>query len=173
MPEYGVIEMKTPSLLNNQKGMTLIEAMIAIVVLTIGIMAAMGMQVRAIGASSTALYRTDANNIAISLLETLKELPFNDANLTQTVTSPNALVNDGTTRKYTATEFSRMDPFIASVSTTGAIVDRSGITYNLSWAVQEGAAGASKVITVFMTWNSTMGQNRVEMTTTKFRNIKL
>lgn len=168
--------MKMQNLLKNQRGMTLIEAMIAIAVLTIGIMAAMGMQVRAIGASSTALYRTDANNIAISLLETLKELPFDDANLTQTVASPNPLVNDATTRKYTAAAFPRMAPFIAAVPAAGTIVDRSGITYNLSWAVQDRAVGAntpSKIISVFMTWNSTMGQNRVEMTTTKFRNIKL
>jgi len=177
MPEYGVIEMKTPSLLNNQKGMTLIEAMIAIVVLTIGIMAAMGMQVRAIGASSTALYRTDANNIAISLLETLKELPFDDANLNYTgAAAPGDLVQ-ATARTFTTnTNFPRMAPFIAFVPVAGTIVDRSGITYNLSWAVQDRAVGAntpSKIISVFMTWNSTMGQNRVEMTTTKFRNIKL
>ena len=157
--------------------MTLIEAMIAIAILTIGIMAAMGMQVRAIGSSSAALYRTDANNIAISLLETLKELPFDDANLTQTVASPNALVNDASTRKYTAAAFPRMAPFIASVPAAGTIVDRSGITYNLSWAVQDRAVSAtntpSKIVSVFMTWNSAMGQNRVEMTTTKYKNIKL
>ncbi|MBV5327233.1 MAG: prepilin-type N-terminal cleavage/methylation domain-containing protein [Chlorobium sp.] len=161
--------MNMQSLLKNQKGMTLIEAMIAIAILTIGIMAAMGMQVRAIGASSTALYRTDANNIAISLLETLKELPFDDANLADTVASPNAL--------YVAANFPRMAPFIASVPAAGSIVDRSGITYNLSWTVQDRAVSAtntpSKIISVFMTWNSTMGQNRVEMTTTKYKNIKL
>jgi len=150
----------------------LIEAMIALAILTIGIMAVMGMQVRAIGASSSALYRTGANNIAISLLETLKALPFDDANLAETVARPNALVNDGTARRYTAATFPRMAPYIAAVPAAGIIVDRSGITYNLSWAVQDGVV-STKIITVFMTWNSAMGQNRVEMTTTKFRNIKL
>lgn len=171
--------MKMYCLLKDQQGMTLIEAMIAIAVLTIGIMAVMGMQVRAIGASSTALYRTDANIIAVSLLETLKELPFDDPNLAQTVASPNALINDASNRRYVAGNFPRMAPFIASVPTAGAVVDRAGITYNLSWAVQDNILPAvpphtpSKIISVFMTWNSAMGQNRVEMTTAKYKNIKL
>ena len=169
------------NILKNQKGATLIEALIAIAILTIGILAAMGMQIRAIGASSTALNRTDANNMAVSLLETLKELPFDDANLVQTVASPSALVNDATTRKYTAAAFPRMAPFISLVPAAGTIVDRSGITYNLTWAVQDTIITIPpsppntpiKTIRVFMTWNSPMGQNRLEMTTIKYRNIKL
>jgi type IV pilus assembly protein PilV len=165
-------------LLKSQKGSTLIEAMIAVAILTIGILAAMGMQVRAIGASSTALNRTDANNMAIVLLETLKELPFNDANLTETVASPNPLVNDATTMQYTAAAFPRMVPFIASVPAAGTIVDRAGVTYNLSWAVQDNvlATGETpgKTIRVFMTWNSPLGgQNRLEMTTLKYNNGSL
>lgn len=163
-------------MLKNQKGATLIEAMIAIAILTIGILAAMGMQVRAISASSTALNRTDANNIAVSLLETLKELPFDDANLAQTVAAGNAIVNDATTRTYTAAAFPRMASIISSVPAAGAIVDRSGITYNLSWAVQDRVIPPNtpmKTIRAFMTWNTPMGQNRLEMTTIKYRNISL
>jgi type IV pilus assembly protein PilV len=169
----GYKKMKRLFPLNNQKGMTLIEAMIAIAILTIGIMAAMGMQIRAIGASSTALYRTDANNIGISLLETLKELPFDDDNLDFTGVNPGNLL-PATARTFTtAGNFPRMAPFVASVPGAGTIVDRSGITYNLSWAVQENANPPSKTVRVFMTWNSLMGQNRLEMTTVKYNNISL
>lgn len=174
--------MTRSNLLKNQQGVTLIEAMIAIAILTIGIMAAMGMQVRAIGASSTAMNRTDANNIAVALLETLKDLPFDDANLNFTgAAAPGDLVQ-ATARTFTTNaNFPRMAPFIASVPTAGSIVDRSGITYRLSWAVQDNPVDAidptgdrpGKTIRVFMTWNSLMGQNRLEMTTVKYNNIDL
>ncbi len=169
--------MNTYVMMKSQKGSTLIEAMIAIVILTIGIMAAMGMQIRAMGASSAALNRTDANNVAASLLEIFKALPFDDAILAQTVASPNALVDDATTAKYTAAALPRMVPFVASVPVAGTIVDRSGITYNLSWAVQDRVLSATntpnKIIRVFMTWNSVIGQQRLEMTTIKYKNIQL
>lgn len=173
--------MNVSALLKNKKGSTLIEAMIAIVVLTIGILAAMGMQIRAIGASSTALNRTDANNVAFSLLETLKELPFDNPNLVETVALPNALANDANARTFTAASLPEMQPLIQmpAGAVAGTIVDRSGITYQLSWAVQNNPVPAeptvtlNKTIRVFMTWTSQMGLNRLEMTTIKYNNIKL
>lgn len=175
------------SAINNQKGASLIEAMIAIFVLTVGIMAAMLMQTRAIGSSSSALNRTDANNVAISLLETLKQLPFNDANLAATsttliVTPGGNPVLDGNERTFAAGAFPEMQSLIQvpAGAPAGTVVDRAGVTYQLSWDVQDrtlpGALGGGtieKVIRVYMTWNSLMGQNQLDMTTVKYRNISL
>ena len=52
----------------NQKGVTLIEAMVAMVLLSIGIVAVAAMQTRAIGASGAAFERTGANGVALSVL---------------------------------------------------------------------------------------------------------
>lgn len=176
--------MNVSVLLKNQKGVTLIEAMVAIAILSIGIMAAMGMQIRAIGAGSTAMNRTDANNVALALMETLKDLPFDDANLDFTGNggvAPGDLVQATARTFTTVANFPRMSPFVASVPVAGSIVDRSGITYQLSWAVQDNPVDPAdpagdrtgKTIRVFMTWNSPMGQNRLEMTTIKYNNIDL
>ena len=177
MPEYGVLNMKSFDMLKNQKGSTLIEAMIAIFILSIGILAAMGMQVRAIGASSSALNRTDATNVALSLLETLKELPFDNTNLVQTIASPGALAQDANDRTFTAAGFPQMQLLVLPGGAAGSVIDRSGITYQLSWDVQNRLLPTgeilNKTIRVFMTWNSLLGQNRLEMTTVKYNNISL
>lgn len=165
--------------IENQRGATLLEAMIAIVILTIGIFAAMSMQVRAIGASSSALNRTDANNVALSLLETFKGIDFNNSNLTQTTASPDALVRgDGDDTTFTAATFPEMQALIQQPagSAAGTIIDQAGITYQLSWDVQDivlTGGGTHKTIRVYMTWNSLMGTNSLEMTTIKYNNISM
>lgn len=163
--------------MKNQKGSTLIEAMIAIFILAIGILAAMGMQIRAIGASSSALNRTDANNVALSLLETLKQLNFDDPNLAQTTASPGALVQDADDRSFAAANFPQMQLLIRAGGVAGTVIDKSGITYQLSWDVQDRLLPTgeilNKTIRVFMNWNSLMGQNRLVMTTVKYNNVSL
>lgn len=169
--------MKISGLLKNQKGISLIEAMVAIVILTIGILAAMSMQIQAIGASSSALNRTDANNVAISLLEILKELDFDNPNLAQTVASPGALAQDANDRIFTAAGFPQISSLIQPGGVAGSIIDRSGITYQLSWDVQDrllpSGETLNKTIRVFMNWNSLIGQNNLVMTTVKYNNISL
>jgi len=167
------------NLLKNQKGASLIEAMIAIAILTIGIMTVMVMQVRAIGASSSAMNRTEGNNVALSLLETLKEVPFTNANLACTGASPGTLLNDANARTFTAAALPEMQSLIQvpAAAAAGTIIDHAGITYQLSWAVQDRilATGETlnKTIRVFMTWNTALGQNRLEMTTIKYNNTSL
>lgn len=170
--------MSASGILKGQEGITLIEAMVAIVILTIGIFAAMTMQINAVGGSSTALNRTDANNVAMSLLETLKALPFDNGNLTETEPQPNDLVRDADDNTFTAATFPEMQALIAVPpgSAAGTIIDQSNIVYQLSWDVQDWnffAYTLHKVIRVHMTWNSPLGQNNLEMTTVKYRNISL
>lgn len=177
--------MKIFSRVTNQNGATLIEAMIAIFILTIGIVAAMTMQIRAIGSSSSAINRTDANNVAMALLETIKGLDFNDPNLAATSTSVYDIagaspVFDGNERTFNVAAFPTMQPLlqVPAGAAAGTIIDRSGVTYQLSWDIHDktlpgGGPTLEKVIRVYMTWNSLMGQNRLDMTTMKYRNISL
>ncbi len=158
----------------NQKGVTLIEAMVAMVLLSIGIVAVAAMQTRAIGASGAAFERTGANGVALSVLETLKALPFDDANLvaTPSLTSVGAWT-------YTEAGLPELQTVldVPAGAAAGTVVDNSGLTYQLSWAVQDTilATGENpyKTVRVFMTWASPFGQNRLVMTAVKYRNITL
>ena len=160
-------------------------------------MAVMAMQIKAIGSSSLAMSRTDANNIAMSFLETLAELPFTDVNLGPTDSqiscsadiNTNVVMTNGNARKYAATTFKnnltadsnqwpgQVTSFVqqtAAQAASGTVTDMSGHTYQLSWAVrncvQTSGETTSKVITVFMTWGPTIGQSHLQMTTIKFNN---
>ena len=183
--------MKRPTLPLNQRGATLIEAVIAIAILTIGILTVMVMQVSAINNSSSAMNRSEANGVALALLETLKELPFDDANLTATTATLaeleavttraqlQALIDGGKVATFTAAGLPAMQPFVQvpAAAAAGTVVDRAGVNYQLAWAVQDhviaGGVTLDKTIWVFMHWNSPMGQNRLRMTTLKYSNVSL
>lgn len=63
---------------NNDRGFTLIEVMIALVVFAIGLLAVASMQISSIGGNSTAREVTDASALAASQVEILMGLPYND-----------------------------------------------------------------------------------------------
>ena len=175
----------------NQQGATLIEAMIAIAILTIGILTVMVMQVSAINHSSSAMNRSEANGVAMALLETLKEIPFDDANLDATSATLDeleavatraqlqTLIDGGKMATFTGAGLPAMQPFVQmpAGATAGTVVDRAGVSYQLAWAVQDhviaGGVTLDKTIWVFMHWNSPMGQNRLRMTTLKYSNVSL
>jgi len=175
----------------NQHGATLIEAVIAIAILTIGILTVMVMQVSAINHSSSAMNRSEANGLALALLETLKELPFDDTSLTATTASLaeleavdtraqlQALIDTGKVSTFTAAALPAIQPFVQvpAGAVAGTVVDRAGISYQLAWAVQDHvlATGENldKTIWVFMHWDSSTGQNRLRMTTLKYSNVPL
>lgn len=163
----------------NEKGATLVEAMIATALLTIGILAAMTMQIKAIGASSTAMNRTEANSVSLALLETFRRLDLGNANLAPTTATVNellnvstrqqlqALITNGKIRTFAAAGLPEMQPLInvpAGGVPAGTIIDHSGISYQLAWAVQDQAlldgSPLNKNIWIIMIWDSPMGVNR-------------
>ena len=73
---------------SNQKGLTLIEAMITLVLLSVGMLGVAGMLTFAINGSTASYDRTSGNGVAMSVLESLKSLPFTDANLVLTGAPP-------------------------------------------------------------------------------------
>ncbi len=64
-----------------EKGFTLIEVLIGLIILAIGILAIAGMQITSIRGTSFSSNLTQASVIAQERLESLKGLPLNDASL--------------------------------------------------------------------------------------------
>jgi len=77
------IKKKASFRLNDQGGFTLIEALIALLVFTIGILATVSMQVVALEGNSIARNNTAAAAIAANVIEELRKLPFDHASLGQ------------------------------------------------------------------------------------------
>ncbi len=67
--------------LNNNDGFTLIEVMIAIVVLTIGLLGAGAMQLSSVNGNANASRMTEATNLALDQVESIMSWDFNDARL--------------------------------------------------------------------------------------------
>ena len=66
---------------NNEEGFNLIEVLVAISILTIGLLAVAKMQGTALSGDSFASAVTESSTLAQDRLETLLSLPYNDANL--------------------------------------------------------------------------------------------
>ena len=69
------------SKLESESGFTLIEVIIAISVLTIGILAVASMQVSAIRGNSFAIRQTESTTIALDRMEKIMALSYEDAEL--------------------------------------------------------------------------------------------
>ena len=68
-----------------QQGFTLIEVLIAVTLLTVGILAAASMQISALGGNSLAIRVTTASTLAASAIEELMQIGYDDARLDDTV----------------------------------------------------------------------------------------
>ncbi len=66
----------------NNNGFTLIEVMIAIMVLTIGLLGAGAMQLSSTKGNANACDMTEATNLALNQIESISSWDFNDARLT-------------------------------------------------------------------------------------------
>ncbi len=67
--------------MKNNNGFTLIEVMIAIVVLTIGLLGAAAMQLSSVNGNAHASNMTEATNLAMDQIENILSWDFNDARL--------------------------------------------------------------------------------------------
>ena len=63
------------------QGFTLIEVLIALAIFSIGILAVAGMQIQSVSLNATARLQTEATTLAVEKIETLKVLPYDDADL--------------------------------------------------------------------------------------------
>jgi len=167
----------------DKKGFTLIEVMITMVVLLIGILAMTLMQVQAIKGNSTAFSRTTANSIALTFLEELRRLPFDDTNLTAGTDLDAGKAPSGGNPVPANADHLYIPanlPVLASIYPVSGnnIVDDSGQEFQIFWNVTAPSItiGTKSYIPLcnirlFMYWNSMMGMNSLSITTIKFNNM--
>ena len=178
--------MKAPA---NEKGFTLIEAMVAMVVLAIGILGVVVMQTRAVNSNASAYSRTGATGVGISVMETLQSLPSADASLIQTHAVAGLLPNtvtaamaDPNVRRMNAATLATMptlnnvyrivgtvaDPLVTPIVGAGGAASARAISYRIGWAVVDNAATNSKTIRVYQGWTTPMGSGTSQVTTIKY-----
>jgi type IV pilus assembly protein PilV len=174
-------------IIKNKDGFTLIEVMITMFVLSIGILAVTMMQIKATNGSSSAQSRTRANSIALTFLEELKRLPFDDVNLTGSAGADldagiapagGAPTPADAAHVYTAANL----PFLTNMYQTSGtdILDTTGKVFQIFWNVDRSPVtiGTSTytpfcTIKLFVYWNTPLGRNHVIITAIKYNNIKV
>ena len=124
-------------------GFTMIEVMITIVILMIGIMAMALMQIGAIQGNSAAFSRSNANAVALTVLEELKRVSFDSGNLTAGGNldagavpaggTPNLAAVDNTYSPAANDDLDALDNFY--VADGNFLVDRAGHRFQLFWNV--------------------------------------
>lgn len=127
------------------RGFTLLEVLIAVVILAVGLLAIAQMQIISIRFNAQGRDMTEATTLAMDTLEYLKSLPFNNADLADSDGANNGDLTD-------TANVDHADP--------NNPVDPQGIAggrYTRIWNVADGAD--TKSIMVVVTWLS--GPNRI------------
>lgn len=168
---------------SQEKGFTLIETIIAILIFSIGILVVGKMQIHAIVGNSDAAWRSSANSISMSFLEELRGVSFNDALLKDSDADEIAGLDDGRATSGTPASPSSADhQFNGTIGLpyqleNGNLVDAIGRQYQVFWNVADNTMPsgevASKVIRLFVYWQFQMGSRSVIMTTVKYNNVSL
>ena len=145
--------------IQNQNGFSLIEAMIAMVILSVGLMAVGLMQIGAMKGNSNALGRSDGVAMAQSQLDTLRCLPFNDPLLT----------DNGSTINAGRAVGGVFDDTLAA-HTIGEVAGINGQQYTIFWNIDDNDIDGdgdidTKTIRLFTYWtDQKFGLNRVIVT---------
>lgn len=144
-------------LLKNQQGFSLIEVVVAMAILTFGLLAVGLMQIGAMRGNTNATSRSSGVAVAQSVMDDLRSLPL-DHTLLQDV---NAGVLDRGAASGGA------DPNAAQADhNQGTITTPNGQVFTVFWNVADDAPLASaKTVRVFVYWNDRhFGLNRAIMT---------
>ena len=121
-----------------RRGVTLIELMVALVVLAFGLLTVAAAQIHALRGSNAGRHQTAAAAIAQSQMEQLQRISWNDP----------ALAPGGWTAP------------VAVNQVVEAPVNMIEQTYNLQWRVTNLVAGQRRSIDVRVTWNDPNRPNR-------------
>lgn len=146
--------------IGNQRGFSLIEALIAMVLLSVGLLAAGLMQIGGIKANANAAGRTFGVGLAQSIMDDLRSRALDDALLVDTGNRGNGL-DDGM-----ATGGSNPVPANADQA-PGQVTGSDGRTYSVFWNVADDVpVTGTKTVRLFVYWNdSKFGLNKVITTT--------
>lgn len=143
----------------NQKGFSLVETLIAIVVLSVGLLAVSLLQIGAMKGNSNAIGRTMGVSLAQSYMDDLKSRSLDDSLLVDNGDNGDNL-NDGQASGGSA-------PVPASADhSAGQITADDGRAYTVFWNVADDVpVNGSKTVRVFVYWNDQrFGLSRVIVT---------
>lgn len=147
----------------NEMGFTLIEVLIAIVILSIALLGLSSMNLYTIQGNNLARQETAAVALAQDKIEALKNLSYTDPQLTDSVTG-----NDGS---YTALQSTTtVDSQEANIDEKGN--SGTGGTYTRITNIADSGTGANsytntKLIVVIVSWTDSSGSHTVILTTMK------
>ncbi len=172
-------------IIKGNKGFTLIEVMITILIMVIGLSAMTIMQIQAMKGNQSAFSRSSANTIALTLVEELKRLSFDDTNLIAGgnldagkavgLANPTPALAD---HLYVPANF----PALTNTFQVNGnnIVGSTGTEFQIFWNVQKPVinfGGKSYIpicnLRLFMYWNTPMGRNSLIITTIKYNNTEV
>jgi type IV pilus assembly protein PilV len=151
--------MKRPILLN-QKGFSLLEALIAMMIVTVGLLAVGLMQIGAMKGNTNAISRSDGVAMAQSVMDVLRTLPLDDDRLDD---NGNALdAGESSPPDATAADHGGDEIFAAN-----PVAGSNGQTYTVFWnVVDDDPVDNAKTVRVYVYWNDNrFGLNRAVMTT--------
>jgi len=155
-----------------EKGFTLVEALIAILILSIGVLVVGTMQLTSIKANASASARSEAHAVVLSFVEVLQQIPF-DADV----------LADG--EHDVLTDDFENNQFLEHLSPAYTITDDSehplqdgqGRQYMVAWTVTDQDIGSTegqvKLIKLSVTWDTQRGSGSSHITTVKYKNIDL
>lgn len=130
-PDHGIYRNNQHVVHNPDRGFTLIELMVAIVIFAIGIIGVAKMQTESVKGNSYAMQLTRANNVAQDMTEYLKVLPFTSDSL------------GGASIPMTGDD----------VTKAASDVTTSGITYEREWIINQSESDENlREVTVQVWW---------------------
>jgi type IV pilus assembly protein PilV len=146
--------------IGNQRGFSLIEALIAILLISVGLLATGLLQIGGIKANANAGGRTSGVAVAQSIMDDLRSRPFDDPLLMDTGTNGSGL-NDGMATAGSDPTPGNSDHF------AGQITAVDGRTYTIFWNITDGTPMTrTKTLRLFVYWNDQeFGLNRFVTTT--------
>jgi type IV pilus assembly protein PilV len=156
--------MMTTASIRNQRGFSLIEALIAMVLLSIGLLGTGLLQIGGLKANANAAGRTSGVAVAQSVLDDLRSIPQNDDRLADGDLDGAAGLDDGRAAGGSAPNPAAAD---RSWNGTGQYAAADGRTYTVFWNVAEDVPMAgTRTLRLFVYWNDPkFGLNKVVMTT--------
>jgi len=148
-----------------QEGFSLVEAMVAMVILSIGLLAVGLMQIGGMKANTNALSRGDGVAIAQSTMDVLRCLPFDDTRLSDSNTAASNL-DDGKANGSSAPDPSKAAHTGDEIYTSNPLKSGNGQVYDVFWNVDDDTpTTGAKTIRLFVYWtDNKFGRNHVTMT---------
>ena len=146
-----------PSLPARQRGIALIEVMIAFLLLSIGLLGFSALQVRTIKATQSSLQRTDATNLALNIIEAMRanktqaihpSLPYNldPVTCTRAIGVPATLAESDLNNWFQAVKkaLGNVDTTCVDISCTDSASAVPGMcTVNIYWDDSRALGGSS------------------------------